>query len=374
MTEMPNIDNFSRQLVDIWTKFTNEAGSIPESLNFPNVEVLTPERDVVITLNGERILDIHPNSDRRIYMASSVKLPYVFALLNLFLLPKGINANQPVDFIDKDVAEALMAELNRTDTTELDALAEACKPLLVENFMQLQPEDQMNELMKLQFTPGQIIEMTLGPSSNLTIVAIRNLLARELFNRDLKSTANAVADLLNRRANELSGRGDAALAITRSDLADEHGFNTAKFDDLAILIQDCMNQINAGRGGDLGGEDYVQTMRGALASVVPNPDVTNHSHEIKVILNKEGINLPVMEKSGYFFYPYKVGEGRVSINSFAQVEINGQRVDISYSVELPYKTDLDPSSQQFAEFVNEAYNIVVEVLTNAVVGFTKTTL
>lgn len=364
----PNMENLETKLKQAWTQFVEEVRTSADALSFPNVEMSTPEIDVSLAYGGQQILDLHSNSDRRIYMASSIKLPYVFAFLNLYLLPNNIGVDQPLNFIDQTVAEGILADLEK-DPAEIDPLAQSCIPLLPSNFSDLRVEDKHAVLKSLTHTPRQIIEMTLGPSSNLTMVAIRDMLANQLFGGEIKVAANAVANFLNTKANELLGKDNVQIAITRSDLADLHGFNTAKFEDLASLFRYYLQLISKPdrvSADNLINTEFAEVMRSALASVVISPDTTNHSHEIKVILHEAGVQTPVMEKSGYFFWPDQEGNGRISINTFAQVEVNEQIIDIYYSVELPYVTALDPTGPEFAEFVNGSYKAMVGVITNAV--------
>ncbi|MBL8014909.1 MAG: hypothetical protein JNK26_01860 [Candidatus Doudnabacteria bacterium] len=360
MSEMPK--TLDQKLIGAFSSFVED---VERELGLPSANI-----HIRVARAGANLVEAESLPDR-IYMASSIKPHYAKVWVEECL--GGLDMNVPLKCIDREIAMFIVWDIigGNEDAMAVDVVRKAYgQPLeevrgiydltaekVVDPEFQSTLEVLLSRLQGQQYTPAELIHLTLGPSSNDSLVAIRNMLAasmdsefpelplsaekgdeigqRDLVKRD--EILRQTADLVGLIANEAVGP-DATIAVRRSTLAANLGDpNSAVFKDLSTLNTVVFDWVASGEPG------YSKVFWDALTQTVDNPRAVNRQHEIKHILKGLGYKGEVIEKSGYWLDSDATkGEGKMKLNSFARVFLPDSKeyIDVHYAVEVPFTVEV----------------------------------
>lgn len=360
MKEIPK--NLDQKLVGAFSSFVED---IERELGLPSANI-----HIRVAYTGTNLIEQETLPDR-IYMASSIKPHYAKVWVESY--PEVLDMNTPLRCIDREVAMLIVWDIigGNEDAMAVDVVRKAYGQTLeqVRGTYDLTAENVgdpnsqstlgvlLNRLQEQQYTPAELIHLTLGPSSNDSLVAIRNMLAAKIDPEfpDLPITANEgdeegqravakraeilrrTADYVASEANELVVGQGSTIAITKSTLAIQlNSNNSAVFSDISSLNKVIFDWVVGSKGG------YSKVFRDALTQTVDDPRKVNRQHEIKHILAKLGYQGEVIEKSGYWLDSNSSGEGVVKFNSFARILLleSQEYIDVHYAVEVPFVVEV----------------------------------
>lgn len=323
-------------------------------------------------------LKTNPDYNHEFYIASTYK-PFMIAafidLLNIktldFEIPFKFQSHQ---FRMREMASVIY-EYNLRDTISDSLITNYFAQDFKEgNFTvgEIYHELTTNEKYTgFKFTLREIIKESLGPSSNWTVVLMRDHLALNGYDNDKKAATaleNVINDFLFKNKMPREFR-----FILSENAEREKKFNTMRFYHLEFLF-DALYRNSFEIPAEI--HEY---MIDSMKFIPENPEKSNQRHEIKSIARLFDVDAEIYEKSGYIGFDLGAAPGldvangwdrfpqienkRVIIfntSTYARIALStGKYVDLIYAIASPTHLGLDPYYEELnREYLDYKNNIL----------------
>lgn len=355
--------------------FRNE---LEEAFNQAIKEAELPEKSIVIfdsyISNEEEDLKIkfeeNDNTNEEFYMASTIKPLYYASVLKLQNI-EDLQTPIPFKFRDhnlylKEIALAMESFLTNGYQTDI-LLTEEIAPILKANnvskyddiFKQLTTNPELTELT---IPLENLINYTMGPSSNWGLMLIRNYHAIQ-NNLSEEESVNKIEDDLNQILQSLNQEGTLVINLSTKSKT-RKTLNTITFAEAEYLFQyfyENKFKLNSA---------IFDAMKKAMLEVSTDQVKNNRRHEIKSIGLNAGLNnANIIEKSGYIGFDYEAAPALISANDLVDLEpiegkrivlfdassftriylVNDQFIQVNYSISAPFYISKEPKFEELNE-------------------------
>lgn len=318
------------------------------------------------------------------YTASTIKPFYLAAFIKLLEI-ESLEYTIPFKFVNDEVEKGkIAAELNdyltygrQIDPFIVDHIApyfvyrsDWTSEEIMEKFL------YAPDMQSLEFSFSDVIQSTLGPSSNLTLVLLRNHLALEKYETE-EMAVNAIESYLN---DFLLANGKTAnLRIYLSQKSiDEELYNASYFYEIEYLYEYFWQ--NSFKIDPL----IWDLMKNSMLNVSDDPAKSNRRHELKSLAKevfKDSGKIPMIyEKSGYIGVDFEAIPGLnrlnnwdtmpakenqrilfINISTFSRIYLeNDEYIQFNYAIAVPVYISLDPAYEE----VNDDYLVVKNDILN----------